>query len=207
MPKFGLLWTDAALWLLLVVLVAYAVSVVRSPELAGKWGRVFRNAPALASSIILVLCLGVTLLDSLHFRPLLPPAAGVKDSAPAFDSRTRSVLDVMLADLQAARESTYSRPLSYLGFTKESLLVDGQVQRVAPRLAFGGRHLAKPEADWAGDVARRAGVGLLFGALGAAVAVALLVLGIARARRAGVAATLSMRSSSARTPNDRPTIS
>ena len=89
MPKFVLLWTDAAIWLLLAVLVAYAVSVVRSPELAAKWGRVFRNAPALASTIILVLCLGVTLLDSVHFRPLLPPAAGVKDAAPAFDSRTR----------------------------------------------------------------------------------------------------------------------
>ena len=156
MPKFVLLWTDAAIWLLLIVLVAYAVSVVRSPELASKWGRVFRNAPALASTIILALCLGVTLLDSVHFRPLLQPAAGVKDAAPAFDSRTRSLLDVMLADLLASRESTYSRPLSYLGFTKESLLVNGQVERVAPRLEFGGKHLVNPDTDWASDVAKSA---------------------------------------------------
>ncbi|MDP3611778.1 MAG: ABC transporter permease, partial [Rubrivivax sp.] len=74
MPKFVLLWTDAAIWLLLLVVLAYALSVLRKPELADKWGRVFRNAPALASSIILLLCLGVTLLDSVHFRPLLPPA-------------------------------------------------------------------------------------------------------------------------------------
>ena len=161
MPKFVLLWTDAAVWLLLLVLVAYAVSVVRSPELAAKWGRVFRNAPALASSLILIICLGVTLLDSVHYRSLLPPAAGVKDAAPAYDSRTRSLLDLMLADLLAARESTYSRPLSYLGFTKESLLVNGQVARVAPRLVFGGAHLANPGADWAGDVAQRAVLGEL----------------------------------------------
>ena len=189
MPKFVLLWTDAALWLLLVVLVAYAVSVLRKPELAAKWGRVFRDAPALASSIILVLCLGVTLLDSLHFRPLLPAAQGVANAAPAYDARTRSVLDVLLADLLAARESTYSRPLSYLGFTKESLLVDGEVRRVAPRLAFGGKHLAHPEADWVGDVAMRASQGLFFGVLLAALAAALLVAGVARARKAPFKAT------------------
>ena len=189
MPKFVLLWTDASIWLLLVVLVVYAVSVIRSPELASKWGRVFRNAPALASSIILVLCLCVTLLDSLHFRPLLPPAAGVRDAAPAYDARTRSLLDVMLADLLAARESTYSRPLSYLGFTKESLLVSGQVQRVAPRLMFGGKHLTNPETEWAADVAQRGVIGLLWGAVLAVLAAALLVAALARVRKAGVLAT------------------
>ncbi len=201
MPKFVLLWTDAAIWLLLVVLVAYGVSVVRSPELAAKWGRVFRNAPALASTLILTLCLGVTLLDSMHFRPLLPPAAGVKDAAPAYDSRTRSLLDVLLADLLAARESTYSRPLSYLGFTKESLLVNGQIERVAPRLEFGGKHLAKPDTDWAPDVAKRTAVGLLLGGLVAALAAALLVAAVARARKAGMLATWrSMRQHDGQVP-------
>ena len=189
MPKFVLLWTDAAVWLLLLVLVAYAISVVRSPELAAKWGRVFRNAPALASSLILIICLGVTLLDSVHYRSLLPPAAGVKDAAPAYDSRTRSLLDLMLADLLAARESTYSRPLSYLGFTKESLLVNGQIQRVAPRLVFGGKHLTNPDADWAGDVAQRAVVGLLIGVVLATVAALALVAALAGVRKAGLGAT------------------
>ncbi len=189
MPKFVLLWTDAAVWLLLLVLVAYAVSVVRSPELAAKWGRVFRNAPALASSLILIICLGVTLLDSVHYRSLLPAAAGVKDAATAYDSRTRSLLDLMLADLLASRESTYSRPLSYLGFTKESLLINGQVQRVAPRLEFGGKHLTNPDTEWAGDVVQRAVVGLLVGAVLAAVVALGLVAVLARVRKAGVGAT------------------
>lgn len=182
MPKFVILWTDASIWLLVAVLVAYAWSVLRKPELAAKWGRVFRNAPALASSIILVLCLGVTLLDSVHYRPLLPPAAGVNDATPAYDARTRSALDLVLGDLLAARESTYSRPLSYVGFTKESLLVDGEVRRVAPRLDFGGRHLADPEKQWLGDVAVRASQGLFLGVLLGALASMLLVAGVARAR-------------------------
>jgi peptide/nickel transport system permease protein len=121
---------------------------------------------------------------------LLPPAEGVKNASPAYDSRTRSLLDVWLADLVAARESTYSRPLSYLGFTKESLLVDGQVQRVAPRLGFGGAHLKNPQTDWAGDVALKAAFGLAQGVVAGMLLCALLITLLARARMAGLAETL-----------------
>ena len=182
MPKFVLLWTDAAIWLLLLAVLAYVVSVLRNPELAAKWGRVFRNGPALASSIILVLCLGVTLLDSVHYRPLLPAAPGVQNAKPAYDSRTRSLLDWTLADLLDARESTYSRPLAFVGFTKESLLVDGEVKRVAPRLQFGGSHLAKRESDWVGDVAVRASQGLFAGFCLAALACLVMVAAVAKGR-------------------------
>jgi peptide/nickel transport system permease protein len=189
MPKFVLLWTDAAMWLLVAALVAYGVLVLRSPALAASWRKVFRDAAALASSVVLLACLGITMLDSVHYRPLLPPAPGVANATPAYDARTRSLLDAMLGGLIESRESTYSRPLAYVGFTKESVEVGGQVQRVAPRLKFGGAHLGQPEAEWLPDLARRALQGLL---LGGAVAVLLLaagVLAIARARRAAFGAT------------------
>ena len=189
MPKFVLLWTDAAIWLLVAAVAAYAITVVRKPDLAANWRKVFRDAPALASSIVLVLCLGVTLLDSVHYRLRLPAAAAAKDAGPAYDSRTRSLLDAAMSDLVGAREATYSRPLSYVGFTRESLLVDGEVRRVAPRLVFGGSHLKNPEADWAGDVLARAARGLLTGTLAAlALSAALLAL-IARAQRTNLATT------------------
>ena len=95
----------------------------------------------------------------------------------------------MLADLVSSRESTYSRPLSYLGFTKDSVLVDGEVRRVAPRLQFGGKHLDNPEADWLGDIAVRASQGLFIGLLLGALAAAALVAGVARARRVSIGAT------------------
>ena len=60
MPKFVLLWTDVAVWLLVAALVGYVVMVLRRPQLAANWGKVFRDAPALASSLVLLLCLGVT---------------------------------------------------------------------------------------------------------------------------------------------------
>ena len=185
MPKFVLLWTDAALWLLMATLLAYVVSVWRHPDRAAQWGKVFRDAPALASSVVLLLCLGVTLLDSLHFRSKLPSSAaeGVAQ-AVAYDTRTRSVLDLMLSDLIDAREATYSRPLSYLGFTKETEIVDGKDRRVAPRLVFGGKHLKDPKTEWASDVMGLAAQGLLLGLALAALAAALLVALVARARRA-----------------------
>ena len=192
MPKFVLLWTDAAIWLLLLAVLVYGVMVLRRPQLAANWGKVFRNAPALASSMVLLLCLLVTLLDSVHFRPRLPSLAGApsaNNAVVAYEARTLSVLDAVLRDLVDAREETYSRPLSYLGFTKASLVVNGDVKRVAPRLQFGGAHLKDPDAQWAGDLVVRTSKGLALGLVLALVVGALGVALVARGMGQPVAAT------------------
>jgi len=160
--------------------------VLRRPQLAATWGRVFRDGPALASSLVLLLCLGVTLLDSVHYRPRLPSAGA---GAEAYDPRTRSLLDAALSDLLESRESTYSRPLSYLGFNKESVVEGGEVRRVAPRLQFGGRHLSDPATQWAADLAWRTGAGLLGGAVLSLLLCASLVVAVARGTRRSVAGT------------------
>jgi peptide/nickel transport system permease protein len=162
-PKIVLLWTDVAVWLLVAGLVLYAFVVRRNPDLRATWRKVFRDAAPIAAAVVLLAFLVVTLLDSLHFRSLLPPAQGSQGHAAAYDTRTRSMLDVVLSGLVNSREATYSRPLAYVGFTKESLLVDGTVKRVAPRLVHGGAHLTDPAQQWAGDVASRAGIGLAAG--------------------------------------------
>ena len=169
MPKFVLLWTDAAMWLLAIALLLYVRMVLRRPGLRSTWRKVFGDAAALAASVVLALCLGLTLLDSVHYRPLLPPAPGSESAGPAYDTRTRSLLDALLVRLVDSREATYSRPLSYVGFTKESVEVDGQVRRVAPRLQFGGAHLGDPATQWLGDLAWRSALGLVLGTLVAAL--------------------------------------
>ena len=183
MPKIVLLWTDAAIWLLVIALVAYGVLVRRDRDLASKWAKVIHDPAALASSIVLLLCLAVTLLDSLHFRSVLPPAAGVVGGATAYDTRTRSVLDVLLGGLVDSREATYSRPLAYVGFTKESRVESGVAVRVAPRLVHGGAHLADPEAQWAADLALRTASGVAGGLLVAALVGVAGVALLARSRR------------------------
>lgn len=183
MPKFVLLWTDVSVWLLVAALLVYCVVVARSPALSANWSKVFRGAPALGSSVVLLACLAVTLFDSLHYRPLLPPAAGAPNAGPAYASRTRSVLDAMLSGLVDSREATYSRPLDYVGFTKESVNVGGEIRRVAPRLVHGGAHLKDPAAEWAGDLLMRAFRGLFFGIVLTLVGALALIALLARHRQ------------------------
>ena len=191
MPKFVLLWTDATIWLLVAALLIYGVTVVRKPALSANWRKVFRDPAALASSLILLLCLGITLVDSIHYRPLLPPAPGVTNAAPAYDARTRSLLDAMMWDLVQSRESTYSHPLATVSWNRESVEVHGEMQRVAPRLQFGGAHLQDPARDYAGDLAWRIGAGLVAGGVVAALLSALLVGLIARSRQVSFGQALS----------------
>ena len=103
MPKIVLLWTDAAIWLLVAALGVYAWHVSRRPNLRANWRKVFGDAPAMASSVVLVACLAVTLVDSVHYRSQLPPAAGAPAGAVAYDTRTRSLLDALLVSMVESR--------------------------------------------------------------------------------------------------------
>ncbi|MGH6648424.1 ABC transporter permease [Aquabacterium sp.] len=185
MPKIVLLWTDAAVWLLVAALLAYGVAVVRHPGLSANWRKVFRDGPALASAMVLGLCLLVTLADSVHYRLALPRAEGSPHTPVAHETRTRSLLDAMLADLINGREVTYSRPLAYVSFTKDSItLPGGRVLRVEPRLHHGGAHLRDPNRQWAADIANRTASGFARGTLLALFLVAALIAALARSRGA-----------------------
>jgi peptide/nickel transport system permease protein len=189
MPKLVPLWTDVAVWLLVASAAAYAMVVMRSPSLRANWRKVFRDAGALCSVVILAICLVITVADSVHYRPLLRPAAGAAEDAVAYDTVTHSLLDLLLSGLVDSREETYSRPFAYVSFTKESLTINGQLQRVAPRLAHGGADLADPEHQWGRDVLARAMGGLAYGALLALGCGLALVGAVARGRRERFAST------------------
>lgn len=182
MPKFVLLWTDAALWLLMLALAWYVRHVLRDDSLRATWRKVFRSAPALSSSIVLVACLFISLLDSVHYRPRLPGLEG-GGGAVAFDTRTKSVLDAMLDPLIEGREVSYSKPLAYEAFTKESVDTPAGTVRRAPRLLYGGVHLSDPSTQWAGDVLLRG----LAGVVGGLLVAGLLCIGLLQAlpRRPG----------------------
>lgn len=184
MPKFVFLATDVALFALLAGLAVYVWHVRRSPDLRATWRAVFRDAPAMCALVVLSLFLLLAVLDSIHFRPLLPPAAGAAaDAPPAYSTRTYSVLDQLLKRQLEGTEKTYSAPLAYLQFTKESMEVDGKPVRDFPRLVFGGAHLGNPGQEWIGDLLRRSALGLAGGAAGGLL-LAIVVLAL-RARAAG----------------------
>ena len=181
MPKFVFLATDVALALLLAGLALYVWHARRSPDLRATWRSVLRDAAAMSALVILSLFLLVAVLDSIHFRPLLPRAEGAAADAPAaYSTRTYSVLDQLLRRQMEGTERTYSAPLSYRSYSKETIEVDGRAVREFPRLAFGGAHLKDPDAQWLPDLAKRSAAGLAGG-----FAAALLLAAVVVALRAG----------------------
>lgn len=185
MPMIVFLWTDVALYLLLVGVLLYVWRVRRSPTLRATWGRVARDTPAMCSAVVLLAFVLVGLLDSLHYRPRLPAAPDAPaGAAVAYAPAVKSVLDGLLDGTVLSRpEKTYSSPLASHQFTKETMLIDGKPVRDFPRLRSGGAHLTDPPSQTGPDILRRLGAGLAGG-----VAVALLggaLLSAALARRQG----------------------
>lgn len=167
MPKFILLWTDAALFVVLAALLFYIWHVRRLPALRASWREVFRRTPAACAAVVLTVFGAIALLDSIHYQPALPPAAGAPADAPTvYAPVVRSALDALLdGTALASPEKTYSAPLSAYQFTKESLLLDGVTVRDFPRLKHGGAHLDDPQAQRGSDIAWRLAVGLVAGGL------------------------------------------
>ncbi len=185
MPKIIFLWTDIALFALLAAVLVYAWHTTRSYTLRATWSRVARSPTAMSSAVILMAFVLVGLLDSMHYQPRLPPAAGAPPAAaPVYAPKVVSVLDALLEDTAFVRpEKTYSAPLAWRQFTKESILqAGGEPVRDFPRLRFGGKHLDQPEGQWLQDVLKRLGAGLGAGLLTSFGLVLLAILLLARSR-------------------------
>ncbi|WMD21049.1 ABC transporter permease [Achromobacter seleniivolatilans] len=185
MPKFVFLWTDIALWLMALGALAYFWHVRRSPNLRATWSRVARDTPAMCSAVVLAAFTVIGLLDSVHYRPQLPPAPGIAaNAAPNYAPSIQSALDAVVASSVLTRpEKTYSKPLAVQQFTKETMLVDDKPVRDYPRLRGAATHLKDPATEYRGDVLKRLGIGLA-GGLAVALASA-AVLFACLAKRAG----------------------
>src|SRR6266849_5766235 len=98
MPKLVFLATDIVLYLLLAATALYVWHALRTPTLRQTWRVVARDPAAMSAAVVLGVFLLISILDSIHFRPLLPPAAGAAaDGAPAYSTQTLSVVDALLA--------------------------------------------------------------------------------------------------------------
>lgn len=183
--KIVVLWSDVVVIATLLLLIAYAWRIHASANLRATWMKVLRDRAAICSSVVLVLFFAVAVVDSLHFRRALAQVAGAgAGQTQAYSTRTESLLDVLLARQVAGRETSYSAPLAMRGFTKDSVDVNGQIQRIYPRLRHGGDMLAD-DTQWAGDVARLSAIGLGCGGLAALIASAGIAFAVARRNRVG----------------------
>ncbi|MDX3894264.1 ABC transporter permease [Pusillimonas sp.] len=169
MPKFTFLWTDVFVYCLVAGMVLYGWRVARTPALRRAWSSVARTSSAMCAAMVLGAFLLIGLLDSIHYRPQMPPAAGQEASQAVYSPVVRSALDDVLSwSRLGSPEATYSAPLALRQFTKETQIIDGEAVRDYPRLKHAGLAL-DDDGDHASDLRRR----LAWGAAAALIVSAL----------------------------------
>lgn len=175
-----ILWTDALIYLLVAVIIAFAWHVRRNEYLLAPWRRVGRSTSGMAALTVLMFFIIVGLLDTVHLRPAVENSSS-GNGEKAYSVEVLSLLDVIATPLRTRVEKTYSAPFSAFLYARETVeLPDGQQVREYPRLKFGGTHLQDPETQLVADVVWRAGVGAGLGLLLWCVAVALLTALLAK---------------------------
>jgi peptide/nickel transport system permease protein len=137
MGKLVILWTDALIYILLVVVVLFAWTARRREHLRAPWRRVASSKLAMASAVVLSVYVVIGLMDSVHFRP--PLQGGAAGEELAYSGDTLSLLDVLVTPLRTRVERTYSAPFALRLYSKETVeLPGGNIVREYPRLKYGG---------------------------------------------------------------------
>jgi peptide/nickel transport system permease protein len=168
MIKPVMLWTDALILLLTLVVIAFVLYARSKPHLRNPWRGVFASRVAAAAVVVLLAYVLIGLLDSLHFR--LPLAANGNNTETHYAVEVLSVFDVMVGPLRTQVEKTYSSPLATHLYTKETIeQADGSQTRVFARLEFGGHHLGDGPGEKAADITRRSILSLLEALLAGAI--------------------------------------
>jgi peptide/nickel transport system permease protein len=138
-----ILWTDALVFVLIAVVLVFALYARNREHLRAPWREVVRSRMAVASLIVLTVYTLTGLLDSVHFRKALPMHEGQQEMQYSGD--VLSLLDELLGDMRTQVEKTYSAPFATHLYAKESVIGDdGKQYRTFPRLNYGGAHLADP---------------------------------------------------------------
>lgn len=182
MIKPVLLWSDILIFLLVLALGLFALQLRNNPQAKKRWSLVFHSRVGLSSFMVILFYVTIALLDSLHFREALPqtdnnPADNntADVSVTAYDSEVRSLLDVILADINSNQETTYSAPFSLYSFAKENTQDKaGNIIRDYPRLVHAGQHLNHNDEQLT-DIISRSALALVKG-----LAIALLLISLHR---------------------------
>ena len=156
-----ILWTDALIFLLLL-LTAVAVWYTRlHPHLSQPWKRVARSRTGQAAMVILLCYAIIGLLDTLHFNP---QSGENEQGEPIYSTEVLSLFDTLAGPLRTQREKTYSAPFAIHLFSKETIeQADGSTRRDYPRLQYGGAHLGADGKGRGADILARAVTGALAG--------------------------------------------
>lgn len=148
------LWTDALIYVLIVVILALGIYLRGKEHIQRPLQQIGRSKIGMASLVVLLFFVLIGLLDSVHY-------------VPANDKKNEiiSLLDAFATPLREHGEKTYSAPFATTLYSKEMMtLADGSIQWAYPRLEFGGRHLEDTETQHIADILQKAVYGLAQGA-------------------------------------------
>jgi len=170
LPVF--LWSDLLIYTLIASVGLFLWQLRKNPQAKKRWSGVFASKVGMASFIVILFYILISLLDSLHYREPLPQLNGVEQQEVAYSSEVKSVLDIVLSPLHSSNESTYSAPFALHSFAKENMTdTNGAIYRDFPRLKNAGSHLTDVrERSW--DILWRSVLAILLGILIAAVPIA-----------------------------------
>ena len=155
-----ILWTDALIYILVVLVITLVWHVRRSEHMLAPWRRVGHSASGMSAFTLLLFFVVIGLLDSVHFRPALEGKNSKGEQI--YSVEVLSVFDAIATPLRTRVEKTYSAPLSAHLYAKETVeLPDGRQVREFSRLQFGGSHLEDPNTQRISDITQRtvAGIG------------------------------------------------
>lgn len=127
---YFLLTDKCFLLVLLFVFMIFLSSLRREPTRAA-YQKIARRPLAMAAGVILCFFLAVAVLDSIHIRyqANLAPSGKIMQL-------TGTVLDYLLYPIGAEYEKTYSAPMSLKLYTSESVMINGTMQRLHPKLRY-----------------------------------------------------------------------
>ncbi len=171
LPVF--LWSDLLIYTLIASVGLFLWQLRKDPQAKKRWSGVFASKVGMASFIVILFYILISLMDSMHYREPLPQLNGVEQQEVAYSSEVKSVLDIVLSPLHSSNESTYSAPFALHSFSKENMTdTNGSIYRDFPRLKNAGSHL-KDVSDRSWDILWRSVLAILLGILVAAVPIAL----------------------------------
>jgi peptide/nickel transport system permease protein len=176
------LWTDALIYLLLLLTAITVWHTRRHEHLAAPWRRVAASRTGQAAMVVLAFYVIVGLLDTLHYNP----QTGIDDDGrPIYSTEVLSAFDAIAGPLRTEREKTYSAPFATHLFSKENIeQPDGSLVRDYPRLEYGGAHLDLEQDNQWLDVALKYVTGMLkWGIAAGLLLFALCRFSVARLRR------------------------
>jgi peptide/nickel transport system permease protein len=177
MPEIVLLTTDALIFLLVILVLVFAVYAARREHLRAPWRQVGRSKVGMGALLVLICYVAIGLMDSMHFRP-------VNSAESRQTAEMLSLLDWWLTPLRTRHEKTYSAPLATHQYTKENIeQEDGTSRRDYPRLVYGGAHLKDVEREWTGDLILKSLSGLFKGFICWSMAALLVLIWRARVRK------------------------